>query len=87
MNQKTKTMSNRLDQERESRLQPLRMVRAVEEIKKLGFEIFNQTDTTFYFIFKGSPVTYYPYSGWATGKTIKDGRGLKNLLNQLQNDK
>ncbi len=36
------------------------------------------------FDFNGSKIKFYPYSGWATGKTIKDGRGLENLLKQLK---
>lgn len=36
------------------------------------------------FEYKGHIVKYFPYSGWATGKTIKDGRGLDNLLKQLK---
>lgn len=78
-------MSNRLDQEREARLQPKRNVVAKKSICDLGFAIFNETKTSFQFNFKGSVVTYFPYSGWASGKNIKDGRGLENLLNQLKN--
>ena len=36
------------------------------------------------FEYKGHIVKYFPYSGWATGKTITDGRGLMNLSNQLK---
>lgn len=39
--------------------------------------------TTLQFTFRGSPVTLYPYSGWFTGKTVKDGRGIMNLLKQI----
>ena len=39
--------------------------------------------TTLQFTFRGSPVTLYPYSGWFTGRTITDGRGIKNLLKQI----
>jgi len=77
-------MSNRLDQEREARLQPKRIVTAKQEITKLGFEIIKETSTAIQFVFKGSVVTYFPYSGWASGKSIQDGRGLDNLLNQIR---
>jgi len=40
---------------------------------------------THYANVKGSLVLYFPYSGWASGKTIKAGRGLKNLLSQIKN--
>lgn len=42
------------------------------------------TDKMIEFEYKGSNIKYYPYSCWATGKTIKDGRGLENLINQLK---
>jgi len=77
-------MSNRLDQEREKRLQPKRMAVAKLELNRLGFEIYNQTETSFNFDFKGNKITYFPYSGWHSGKAIKDGRGLQNLLKQLK---
>ena len=72
-------MSNRLDQERESELQPKRMEYAKAEISKLGFK-YIADDTTICFQFNGHQVKLFPYSGWHTGKTIKDGRGLKRLL-------
>lgn len=77
-------MSNRLNQEREGKLQPERMAKAKDELQKRGFAITYQDETCLKFIFKGRPVTFFPYSGWASGKTITDGRGLNRLLNQLQ---
>lgn len=77
-------MSNRLDQEREERLQPTRIEFAIKEIEKLGYKIVYKDKTKVIFDFKDSSVTIYPYSGWFTGKTVQDGRGLQNLLNQLK---
>lgn len=76
-------MSNRLDQEREKNLEPLRLKKALNEIGKLA-RVIGYNDKAIVFEFNGSECTYYAYSGWATGKTIKDGRGLDNLLNQLK---
>lgn len=76
-------MSNRLNQSREEKLQPKRMEVAKSAICKLNLEIICEDDTKIIFNYSGYPITYYPYSGWATGKTIKDGRGLENLLKQL----
>ena len=73
----------RLYIERQIRLQPERMRHAKEEIIKLGYVITAETLTHIQFKFKGSVVTLYPYSGWHSGKTIKDGRGLKGLLKQI----
>jgi hypothetical protein len=76
-------MSNRLNQEREKKLEPKRMNTAINEITKLGYSVHSD-DKSIYFDFKGSTITYWPYSGWASGKTIKDGRGLKKLLDQIK---
>jgi len=75
-------MSSRLNQEREKQLQPKRMQFAINELVDRGFKL-QSDETKIIFDYKGSPVTFYPYSGWASGKTIKDGRGLQNLLKQL----
>jgi len=77
-------MSNRLDQEREKELQPERMSYAIEQIEKLGYPVVHADGTKIKFFFNDEPVTLFPYSGWHTGKSIKDGRGLQNLLNQLK---
>lgn len=77
-------MSNRLDKEREAELQPKRMQWAINDITDRGFEITYQDDTKFKFIYKGEVVTMFHYSGWHTGKSIKDGRGLQKLLKQLK---
>lgn len=75
---------SRLNTERQNKLEPIRMRIAINEIQKLGLQIINCTDKIIEFEYKGQPVKYFPYSGWATGKTIKDGRGLMNLINQLK---
>ena len=77
-------MSKRLNKEREATLQPKRMSDAIESIEAFGFKILYQDDTKITFEFKYNLITYFPYSGWASGKTIKDGRGLQNLLNQIK---
>ena len=75
----------RLDIERQRRLEPKRIATAIRSVEELGLQIKYKDSTKIMFDFKGSNVTYFPYSGWATGKTIQDGRGLKNLLVQLKN--
>lgn len=74
----------RLDIERQNKLEPIRLRTAINEIQKLGLRIDNCTDKMIEFEYKGHSIKYFPYSGWATGKTIKDGRGLMNLINQLK---
>lgn len=77
-------MSNRLDKQKEDKLQPTRMNVAITKITELGYEIIDRKKVSLSFMFKGSKVTYFPYSGWASGKTITDGRGLENLINQIK---
>ena len=75
-------MSNRLDQEREKELQPKRMQFALDELTKMGYELtFDNTKIDFKH--KGNRIQFFPYSGWHTGKGIKDGRGWKKLKQQL----
>lgn len=73
----------RLDIQRQNNLTPPRKLYAKNRIIKMGFEVTKDTDTYFEFLYKGNTIRFYPYSGWATGKSIKDGRGLNNLLKQL----
>ena len=76
-------MSNRLDQEREKELEPERMKYAIEQIEALGYKV-EDYGKSLWFTFKGKTVMFYPYSGWATGKTIQDGRGIAKLLKQIK---
>ena len=74
----------RLNIERQNDLQPKRIQYAKEKLAELGYEIIEENTSQIMFIHKGSRVVFYPYSGWHTGKTIADGRGLDNLLQQLK---
>ena len=80
-------MSKRQDKERENELQPVRMSFAIKELKERGYEVTQVNDTLLQFKhpndFSGKTINYFPYSGWASGSTIKDGRGLEKLLRQL----
>jgi len=73
----------RLDLERQNKLQPVRIDYAKQELAKLGITPIFETDTQIDFKFNGAIVHLYPYTGWHTGKSIKDGRGFQNLLKQL----
>ena len=73
----------RLNEDRQRALEPKRIDYAVKQIAALGYEVIARDNTLIKFIHKGKTVTFYPYSGWATGASINDGRGLKHLLSQL----
>lgn len=79
-------MGNRLDQEREKELQPKRIQYAAKKLNELGYISLDIDNTKIIFWHKGEKCVLYPYSGWHTGKSIKDGRGLQNLLNQIKNN-
>jgi hypothetical protein len=80
-------MSNRLDEEREKILQPQRIASCRIKLEKLGFEVSQSGNTELQFMFNGSLVKFWPYSGWHSGKSIDDGRGFSNLLKQLKEEK
>ena len=72
----------RLDEDRQAALEPKRMDYAQAELLKLGIKL-SIYEKSIKFLHKGSVVTLWPYSGWHSGKTIKDGRGIHKLLKQL----
>lgn len=73
----------RQDIERQKKLEPTRMEYAEKELTKRGYVITFKCDTRIEFTHDGSTVSLFPYSGWHTGKTITDGRGISKLLRQL----
>lgn len=61
-----------------------RLEYAVNQIVELGHTCrWNEGHKCLQFEYKGSMVRFYPYKGWFTGITVKDGRGLRNLLKQI----
>lgn len=77
-------MSKRLDQERENRLTPSRIDTATKELASRGYNVIQAAGgKAVSFRHKGNRIVYHAYSGWASGKGVKDGRGLKRLLRQL----
>lgn len=76
-------MSKRLNQEREKQLQPERIKTAKSRITRLGFVINFEDDTTLKFQYLGNTITFFPYSGWFSGKGVEAGRGIDNLIKQI----
>ena len=58
---------------------------AISAIENLGFKITYRDNVKINFWFRGSAVHFYFKTEWATGKGIKDGRGLPHLLDQIKN--
>lgn len=76
-------MGKRLNKEREEKLQPKRIKMAIDSLTQMGKTIISTDATTIWFMHDSNTITYYPYSGWFTGKGIKDGRGWSNLEKQI----
>lgn len=75
----------RLNQQRQSELEPKRLKFAKQEIEKLGYKTEVVSETELQFQYLNKKVCFFPYSGWASGSTINNGRGLKKLLKQIKN--
>ena len=74
----------RLDQERQAELEPMRIRFAKNKLSELGYEIVGESDNCIQFIYNGSKISFFPYSGWYTGKGIGSGRGINKLMKQLK---
>jgi len=74
----------RLNTQRQNELEPARYRKAVVELESLGYKVDIYSPKEINFEFKGALIKFFPYSGWHTGKTIKDGRGLWRMLTQVQ---
>lgn len=74
----------RLNKEREERLEPIRIESTKKKLEELGYVVTHiEGDKKLTFIYNNSKVTFFPYSGWFSGKTVKDGRGFKKLLKEI----
>lgn len=77
-------MSKRQNQERQKLLEPQRIEYAIGQLHLAGIQsIVVIKENCIEFDFKNHQVKFFPYSGWFTGKSVKDGRGIQNLLNQI----
>lgn len=74
---------SRLNKERQGELEPKRIKFAKEKIESKGYTVEQVNDNELKFMKKGNWIYFFPYSGWATGSGIVDGRGLNNLLKQI----
>jgi hypothetical protein len=77
----------RLDTDRQRELEPKRIQVAKTALHKLGYTITHEDKSSIEFVHQGQTVRFFPYSGWHTGKSIQDGRGLEKLLRQLDSQK
>lgn len=74
----------RLDTHKQKELEPKRIEGTKRVLEEMGYKVDIIGSTEINFFFKGELVKFFPYSGWHTGKSIKDGRGFKKLQKQLK---
>lgn len=75
---------SRLNIDRQILLEPKRMDYAKRQIESKGYEVKIISNTQLQFTHTNNHVVnFFPYSGWASGSSIKDGRGLNKLLKQI----
>jgi hypothetical protein len=74
---------SRLDIEKQKKEEAKRIDIAKAKLISIGFEIMFESKSELRIWFRGKTVKLFPYSGWHTGPTIVDGRGLNKLIKQL----
>lgn len=74
----------RLDIDRQKEFEPKRMDYAMTQLRRRGYKPVQHGHDLITFMYKGQEIKLFPYSGWHTGKTINDGRGIGRLLSQLE---
>ena len=71
--------------ERRLKKEPYRVKYAIDKLRKLGYDAhYREDQKCLEFIHRGGIVRFYPYTGWHTGKAIREGRGINKLLKQLK---
>ena len=68
----------------EKKIQSNRLPHAKKKLEEMGFVMHYEDRYQLHFKYKGSTVIFWPYTGWHSGKSIKDGRGFQKLLKQLK---
>ena len=72
--------------EEKNRIEPSRFKYATEQLEAIGCRVTPKNDGSRSILVEknGLKITFFPYSGWASGRGITDGRGIHNLINQLK---
>lgn len=75
---------SRLNIERQRKLEPKRVQGCAQTLVELGYEPVILNGVKIEFVHQGEVISFWPYSGWHSGKNIQDGRGFKELVNKLK---
>ena len=65
-------------------LEQKRMEYGEWQIIEAGYDVSKINRSKLQFEFKEETVYYFPYTGWFSGKSVRDGRGIKNLIKQIK---
>lgn len=65
-------------------IQKERISYAIDQLGDAGIDVHFESKAEIRFMYNGDEVKFFPYTGWFTGKSVKDGRGITNLLKQLK---
>ena len=79
-------MRDPVNKERKKALEPSRVDYATNKLLENGFMPTYEDGQKIEFMHNGCKVTLFPYTGWFSGKSVRDGRGINNLLKQLKNN-
>lgn len=75
---------NLIRNEKRKDKEPGRWKYATSVLKERGYNpIPDENNKCIRFSFKGNTITVWPYTGWFSGKGVKDGRGINKLLKQI----
>ena len=74
----------RLNIERQRELEPKRVQGCAQTLRELGYNPVIVNDVKIEFVYQDAVISFWPYSGWHSGKGIKAGRGFKELVNKLK---
>ena len=61
-----------------------RMNYSKQQLEQRGYIVTEVDRTLLEFTHKGNTIKFYPYTGWHSGKGIKQGRGFWNLIHKLE---
>jgi len=68
-------------------LEPKMIAEALKTFQSLGIEPkLVKKGVMMVFEHKGSDIQFFPYTGWYSGKSVRDGRGINNLVRILKRD-
>lgn len=83
--QENKIMGNHISEQHKTKAQE-RLEHVLSELEKRNIEPTILTDGKISFMHKDKVCTYWPISNWASGESITKGRGINNMLKQLDNE-